>query len=211
MIAKSVVAVLTIATLLSACSSNQTAGDLVTQESVVAESIPESDNQAQIDQSLIDAAGLQQCPIGVSNPDAAIPGLPDLTLECLDRQSSLDLSAVRGLPMVVNVWASWCPPCIAEMPLLQQAAEELNGKVQFLGINYQDDAIAALQLLDDLDVNFPSVEDRAGDTRAPLSIPGPPVTYFVRSDGVISGRWDGMIQSREDLATMLQDYLEITW
>lgn len=195
--------------ILSSCASNETAGELVPEVgSSVADLAPEIQD---VDQGLIEAAQLDPCPTGVASPDAAIPGLPQLALNCLDGQSILDLSTARGVPMVVNVWASWCPPCIAEMPLLEQAAEELQGQVQFLGINLQDDREAALQLLADLDVNFASVEDRAGDTRASLSIPGPPVTYFVQPNGVIVGRWDGQIQSREDFGLMLQEYLGITW
>lgn len=195
--------------ILPSCASNETAGELVPEVgSTVADLAPEIQD---VDQELIEAAQLDPCPTGVASPDAAIPGLPQLALNCLDGQSILDLSTARGVPMVVNVWASWCPPCIAEMPLLEQAAEDLQGQVQFLGINLQDDREAALQLLADLDVNFASVEDRAGDTRASLSIPGPPVTYFVQPNGVIVGRWDGQIQSREDFGLMLQEYLGITW
>lgn len=203
------IAVIGLTLTLSACAGNQTAGELAPEVEVTTQAAaPETSN---VDQSLIDAADLDPCPEGIKAPDAAIPGLPAVTLTCLDGQSILDLSTARGVPMVVNVWASWCPPCIAEMPLLEQAAEELKGQVQFLGINYQDDKEAALQLLAALDVNFPSVEDRAGDTRAPLAIPGPPVTYFVQPNGVITGRWDGQIQSREDFAVMLEEYLGITW
>ena len=195
--------------ILPSCASNETAGELVPEVGSTAAALaPEIQD---VDQGLIEAAQLDPCPTGVASPDAAIPGLPQLALNCLDGQSILDLSTARGVPMVVNVWASWFPPCIAEMPLLEQAAEELQGQVQFLGINLQDDREAALQLLADLDVNFASVEDRSGDTRASLSIPGPPVTYFVQPNGVIVGRWDGQIQSREDFALMLQEYLGITW
>lgn len=200
-----------LALFLSGCASNETAGELAPEVATSTElQVPAREIQ-DVDQTLIDAANLDPCPSEVESPDAAIPGLPRLRLNCLDGQSLLDLSAARGVPMVVNVWASWCPPCIAEMPLLEQASEELKGQVQFLGINYQDDREAALQLLADLDVNFASVEDRAGDTRASLSIPGPPVTYFVQPNGVIVGRWDGQIQSRDDFSVMLQEYLGITW
>ena len=145
--------------ILPSCASNETAGELVPEVGSTAAALaPEIQD---VDQGLIEAAQLDPCPTGVASPDAAIPGLPQLALNCLDGQSILDLSTARGVPMVVNVWASWCPPCIAEMPLLEQAAEELQGQVQFLGINLQDDREAALQLLADLDVNFASVEDRA--------------------------------------------------
>jgi hypothetical protein len=97
------------------------------------------------------------------------------------------------------------------MPLLEQAATELVDQVQFLGINIQDDRESALLMLTDMWVTFPSVEDRRGDTRAPLLIPGPPVTYFVTADGVIAGRWDGQIEDRDQLSNMMAQYLGVTW
>jgi thiol-disulfide isomerase/thioredoxin len=111
--------------------------------------------------------------------------------------------------MVVNVWASWCPPCIEELPLLEKVSRELEGKVDFIGINIEDDTTKALQLMQDFSVTYPSVIDRSGDTRAPLTIPGPPVTYFVNAKGVITGRWDGAIPNEEIFDVLLQQYLGI--
>lgn len=200
------------AAILTGCASTETAGDLVSTPTDSTSAVaPEVTSMQEVDPQLIAAANLDPCPTGVFAPDAAIPGLPTLTLNCLDGISALDLSTIRGVPMVVNVWASWCPPCIAEMPLLARAARDLTDQVQFLGINLEDDRSAALQLLADMGVTFPSVEDRSGDTRAPLTIPGPPVTYFIRGDGVIAGRWDGQIPDEEQLSSLLQDYLGVTW
>ena len=199
------------ALVLVGCASNQTAGELITESnSPVSETRATVESQF-VDQSIIDTANLDPCPEGDPRPDAAIPGLPSLNLNCLDGVGAVDLASLRGVPLVVNVWASWCPPCIAEMPLLEQAATELVDQVQFLGINIQDDRESALLMLTDMGVTFPSVEDRRGDTRAPLLIPGPPVTYFVTADGVIAGRWDGQIEDRDQLSNMMAQYLGVTW
>lgn len=209
---KLTVGVIAMTVVLTGCSGTETAGDLVEVSPTAVSAIaPEVTDMQEVDPALITAANLDPCPEGVFAPDAAIPGLPTLTLNCLDGTTALDLSTARGVPMVVNVWASWCPPCIAEMPLLARAANDLADQVQFLGINIEDDRSSALQLLAEIGVTFPSVEDRGGDTRAPLTIPGPPVTYFVRADGVITGRWDGQIQGEEQLSGFLQEYLGITW
>ena len=162
-------------------------------------------------QQLVDQAGLALCPVGVNNPDAAIPGLPNVELPCLGDGPPVNLSTLRGMPLVVNVWASWCPPCIEEMPILAQAARELEGTVQFIGIDYQDDPARGLELLTDMGVEFPSVIDSDASVRAPLAIPGPPVTYFVTPDGVIAGRWDGSITSEKALAILLENFLGVTW
>lgn len=159
--------------------------------------------------ALIDAAALEECPERSPGVDAAIPGLPPVILPCLGDGPAVDLALVRGTPLVVNVWASWCPPCIEEMPLLAQAARDFAPDVRFLGIDLQDRSDAALTMLRDFDVPFASVVDEIGVTRSGLSVSGPPVTFFVTADGVIAGRWDGLIPNREVFDALMDSYLGI--
>jgi thiol-disulfide isomerase/thioredoxin len=197
---------------LSACASSETAGELVNQPS------PNSSN-SDADQGVIERdsdllalmqeVSLDSCPTAAPNPDAAIPGLPDQVFDCLGDTSAVSLAQVRGTPMVVNVWASWCPPCIEELPLLEKVSRELEGEVDFIGINIEDDPTKALQLMQDFGISYPSVIDRSGDTRAPLAIPGPPVTFFVTSQGVVAGRWDGAIPNEKTFNSLLQKNLGI--
>ncbi len=158
---------------------------------------------------LIAEAGLDPCPPGDPNPDAAIPGLPSLTLRCLGHGPDVDLSRLRGTPLVVNVWASWCPPCIAEMPILAAAASELRGEVQFLGVDIQDRDASALAMMRDFEADFPSVVDEPGAIRGEMAISGPPVTFFVNEQGVITGRHDGALPSTEYFNALLSEYLGI--
>lgn len=158
---------------------------------------------------LIAEAGLDPCPPGDPNPDAAIPGLPSLTLRCLGHGPDVDLSRLRGTPLVVNVWASWCPPCIAEMPILAAAASELRGQVQFLGVDIQDRDASALAMMRDFEADFPSVVDEPGVIRGEMAISGPPVTFFVSEQGVITGRHDGALPSTEYFNALLSEYLGI--
>ena len=159
--------------------------------------------------SLIEQAALDPCPPGSPNPDAAIPGLPAVTYRCLGHGPDVDLSTLRGTPLVVNVWASWCPPCIAEMPILTAAAADLRGQVQFLGVDIQDRDSAALEMLAAFGADFPSVVDEAGEIRGQLAISGPPVTFFVNERGVIVGRHDGALFSTEYFDALLEQYLGI--
>ena len=158
---------------------------------------------------LIEQAALDPCPPGTPNPDAAIPGLPAVTYRCLGHGPDVDLSTLRGTPLVVNVWASWCPPCIAEMPILTSAAADLRGEVQFLGVDIQDRDAAALEMLTAFGADFPSVVDEAGEIRGQLAISGPPVTFFVDERGVIVGRHDGALFSTEYFDALLEQYLGI--
>jgi cytochrome c biogenesis protein CcmG/thiol:disulfide interchange protein DsbE len=211
------VVLVTAAISLSACSSSETAGELVSQPSTDTNI---SDNQSSNNQegtlvrdsdllALMQEVNLDPCPTAALNPDAAIPGLPDQVFDCLGDTATVSLAQVRGTPMVVNVWASWCPPCIEELPLLEKVSRELKGEVDFIGINLEDDPMKALQLMQDFGISYPSVIDRSGDTRAPLTIPGPPVTFFVTSEGVIAGRWDGAIPNEKTFNSLLQKNLGI--
>lgn len=158
---------------------------------------------------LITEAALDPCPPGVAEPDAAIPGLPNLTFRCLGFGPDVDLSRVRGKPLVLNVWASWCPPCIAEMPILTSAASELRGDVQFLGVNIQDQDASALSMMSDFGADFPSVVDEPGSIRGALAVSGPPVTFFIDERGVIVGRHDGALPSTEYFNALLVEYLGV--
>jgi cytochrome c biogenesis protein CcmG, thiol:disulfide interchange protein DsbE len=184
------------AVLLAACGS----APAVTSEEQVADPAL---------RALIDAANLEECPERAGDVDAAIPGLPPVILPCLGDGPSVDLALVRGAPLVVNVWASWCPPCIAEMPMLADASRDYAPDVRFLGIDLQDQPEAALTMLSEFNVPFASVVDDIGVTRSGLSVSGPPVTFFVTSDGVIAGRWDGIIPSREVFDELMDSYLGI--
>lgn len=196
--------------LVAACSSSSdeptTAVQPVSPATPLAQPTTEKDPELL---PLIDAVGLDPCPPGDPAPDAAIPGLPSLTFRCLGYGPDVNLSQIRGTPLVVNVWASWCPPCIAEMPILAAAASELRGEVQFLGVDIQDRDSAALEMMRAFDADFPSVVDEAGSIRGELAISGPPVTFFVNDKGVIVGRHDGALPSTEYFNALLSEYLGV--
>ena len=194
----------------AACSAD--AGPSNAQAQQASEPVPSAQQTTEKDPALlplINEAGLDPCPPSDPNADAAIPGLPALTFRCLGHGPDVDLSKLRGKPLVVNVWASWCPPCIAEMPILAAAASELRGDVQFLGVDIQDRDSSALQMMADFEADFPSVVDQAGTIRGALAISGPPVTFFVDERGVIVGRHDGALPGTEYFNALLREYLGI--
>ncbi len=199
--------------LLSACASTETAGELISQSSADPDGSEVSKGDLERDSGLLALmreVNLDPCPTQAPNPDTANPGLPDQVFDCLGDTSQISLAKVRGRPMVINVWASWCPPCISELPLLEKVSQEFRTQVDFIGINLEDDPTKALQLMQDFDIKYPSIFDPAGDTRAPLTILGPPVTYFVTSGGIIAGRWDGAIPDQETFDTLLKQFLGVT-
>lgn len=165
---------------------------------------------------LVIAADLPDCPdsdptLAPLEPVGALGGgLPDLTLACLGEGPDVTLSGLRGTPMVINVWASWCPPCIQEMPLLADAVDDYGDRILLLGIDIQDRAESALDLAAALDVGFASVVDQPGQVRAALTVPGPPVTFFVTAEGRIAGRHDGKIPDQAFLDSLITEYLGVT-
>lgn len=103
-----------------------------------------------------------------------------------------DLAAYKGKVVVVNFWASWCGPCKAEMPTLEQVSKEYAGKdVAFIGVDSSDVRDSAGKLLADLKVTYPTVYDKAGingGIATAWSVASLPQTWFIAKDGSRSGR-----------------------
>jgi cytochrome oxidase Cu insertion factor (SCO1/SenC/PrrC family)/thiol-disulfide isomerase/thioredoxin len=94
------------------------------------------------------------------------------------------LATLRGDPVVVNAWASWCPPCRSELPLFAAAARRFGGRVAFLGLDVSDADGPARAFLAAHPVGYPSYRDADGDLARSLGAPqGLPVTLFLDADG----------------------------
>jgi thiol-disulfide isomerase/thioredoxin len=102
------------------------------------------------------------------------------------------LGQLRGTPVVVNVWGSWCAPCVAEAPLLKAAAERHPG-VQFLGVDIQDSRNGAVSFIQKYRMPYPSVFDPTAAIRTDLGSFGQPDTYFFDAAGTMVARYDGQI------------------
>jgi thiol-disulfide isomerase/thioredoxin len=102
------------------------------------------------------------------------------------------LAQLKGTPVVVNVWASWCTPCVAEAPLLKAAALK-NPDIQFLGVDIQDSRSGATGFLISHGVPYPSLFDPAGAIRTDLGSIGQPVTAFYDAQGNQVAKVDGQI------------------
>ncbi|WP_214368359.1 TlpA family protein disulfide reductase [Pseudonocardia sp. H11422] len=130
------------------------------------------------------AAALDPCPTGTGPGSGPLAGV---SVPCLGAEGTVDLgAALAGRPAVLNVWASWCEPCRAELPVLAEYAAR-PGAVPVIGVDVRDDPRSALRLLADLGVRLPSVTDPGDTLRAALSLPPAlPVNYLVAADGSVT-------------------------
>jgi cytochrome c biogenesis protein CcmG/thiol:disulfide interchange protein DsbE len=119
--------------------------------------------------------------------------LPDVDLATF-RQL---LSQLRGTPVVVNVWASWCGPCRHEAPHLADAAETYGDRVQFLGIDILDSRGSARGFIREFGWTYPSLFDATGTVRDGLGLLGQPDTVFFDQRGHELARVTGPIAPEE--------------
>ena len=106
------------------------------------------------------------------------------------------LVGLRGRPVVVNVWASWCGPCRIEAPLLQRAARRYEGAVVFVGVDSRDDVEPARAFIRRYRLTYPNVFDAAGDIRAWLGVRGFPSTYVFDRRGRLTASVVGGISEQ---------------
>jgi cytochrome c biogenesis protein CcmG/thiol:disulfide interchange protein DsbE len=99
-----------------------------------------------------------------------------------------------GKVVVLNVWASWCPPCTSEMPLLQRTHEKITPQGGLvLGIDTQDASEDALAFLREKEIKFASLRDRDREYGRSLGVSGYPETFLVDRDGKIAAMRRGPV------------------
>jgi cytochrome c biogenesis protein CcmG, thiol:disulfide interchange protein DsbE len=115
--------------------------------------------------------------------------LPEFTVE----RYQMLLGQLRGTPVVVNMWGSWCPPCRDEAPMLADAHREFGDRIQFLGIDIEDDRAGAIAFIREFDWRFPSIVDPGSSSRfrAELGFLGQPNTLFYDASGTLVRTWQG--------------------
>ncbi len=205
MLRRAVPLVCAAALVLAGCSTPSDVTQSAGSEPVPTEDAPATGSGAVPDQL---RASLPPCPTSSGAAEVA-RGLPPTTLPCLGPGDPVRLSGLRGTPMILNAWASWCGPCRAELPALASFSEDAGGEVAVLGLNALDDGEAAATLWSQLAMPFPSVVDADGATRAPLRWIGLPVTYFVAADGTVVYRHDGAVTEAQEWAALAEQHLGI--
>jgi cytochrome c biogenesis protein CcmG, thiol:disulfide interchange protein DsbE len=148
-------------------------------------------------------AGACRAPVRIASQPSLAPG--QIVPGSVDTLNAT-LHALRGKPVVVNYWATWCIPCRAEMPRLAAAATKYGGSVHFLGVDVEDDTKSAEAFARQRDVRYPMMSDPRGAIRSDQRIVGLPVTQFYRSDGALAFVNNGEIQA-DEVAKRIDDLL----
>ena len=150
------------------------------------------------------AAQLEPCPAGLG------PKLPDLTLPCLGGGKAVALrGAAPGVPTLVNVWATWCGPCVREVPTLVAFSRKAAGKVAVVGVDTEDESDKALTFAAQYGMHYPSVVDIDGRVLRAYGS-GPPVTLFVDAEGHVAHTEQGELHSVDEIEDLVAKHLGVT-
>ncbi|MBA3422105.1 MAG: TlpA family protein disulfide reductase [Thermoleophilaceae bacterium] len=110
----------------------------------------------------------------------------------------VDIQELRGIPVVLNYWASWCVPCREEAPLLERSWREQRDRgVLFLGLNMQDITGDARAFLREFDVSYVNVRDPTDRTARRWGATGIPETFFISARGQVVGHVIGVVSPEQ--------------
>ena len=122
---------------------------------------------------------------------------------------AIDLAELRGRPVVLNFWASWCGPCVEEFPLLREATQRHGGDdLVVIGIVYQDRSEAARDFMARNGATWQAAMDPGERVARSYGILGPPETFFIGRDGTIVARQLGQFSAAsldEKLAAIIEE------
>ena len=142
-----------------------------------------------------DAEGLTEAPI-------AGYLAPSFTLTS-HQGEEMSLADFQGQPVVLNFWATWCPPCRAEIPHLQDASLKYNGQVAIIGIDQGEPLTLVADFVAQFGVSYPMLLDLNSDVNREYNVRALPTTIFIDSNGVVREVYTGIING-----AVLEDRIE---
>jgi thiol-disulfide isomerase/thioredoxin len=120
--------------------------------------------------------------------------------------SSASVADFAGQPLVLNMWATNCVPCVKEMPALDEVAAEQSGALQIIGVNVFDTPQDATAFATDLGVSYPQFTDPDGELSSALSVTGLPATAFFDAAGKLIDVHQGAYTADELRAAIAQQF-----
>lgn len=131
---------------------------------------------------------------------------PNFSLTTLSGEP-FSLNDLRGKPVVLNFWATWCGPCRRELPALQASAERYGAQITIVGVDQGEAAPTVQGYVDEMGLTFPIPMDAQNEVGATYNVRGLPTTYFIDGEGIIRRVWSGEMNSIT-LAESIVDLLE---
>ena len=135
---------------------------------------------------------------------------PDFELKTPTGES-MKLSDLRGQAVLVNLWATWCPPCRAEMQSIEKVYQEYKDQgfsVLAVNMTYQDDPLAILPFVNEQALTFPILLDETSEMANTYQLRSLPSSYFIRRDGIINEVVIGGPMSEALLRTRIEELLK---
>jgi peroxiredoxin len=135
---------------------------------------------------------------------------PDFELKTLEGER-IRLSDLRGQAVLLNLWATWCPPCREEMQSIEKVYQEYKDRgftVLAVNMTYQDDPSAVRPFVEEQGLTFPILLDETGEMANAYQLKSLPSSYFIRRDGVINEVVIGGPMSEALLRTRIEDILK---
>lgn len=149
------------------------------------------------------AAALAPCPVGLG------PTLPAVTLPCLSGGPDVTLRGrPAGRPMLVNIWASWCAPCVREVPALLAFSAKAGDRVGVVGVLHEDQPGQALEFARQYGMHYPSLVDDQGVVLRRYAA-GPPATLFLDSAGAVRFVQRGQFHSVAQIEQLVAEHLGV--
>jgi cytochrome c biogenesis protein CcmG, thiol:disulfide interchange protein DsbE len=133
--------------------------------------------------------GLGKDPTAIQSPLVGKPA-PPFVLKSVNTSDTIDIAKLRGKPVVVNFWATWCVPCYQEHPVLVENAPTMR-EVQFIGVVFNDSADKINAFLTKYGSTYPTLLDEQGKTAIEYGVGGVPETFFINRQGVIVAKYVG--------------------
>jgi thiol-disulfide isomerase/thioredoxin len=156
-------------------------------------------------QPAFQGSGFAACP-----QEGAKGRLPAVTVTCMDGSGrTVSLDRLTGRPMVVNLWASWCPPCGKEMPAFVRLHRKAGDNLVVLGVATKDDPDRALAAARDVGVHFANVFDPDAAVERGLGRANLPVTVFVDAKGTVKYTYAGPVLTDKKLADLVKQHLGV--